>query len=51
MIIDMTRNPLSGTYEYVPEPRFRLRDLLTPGIFDILVVTGFVAFALTRLFF
>lgn len=51
MTIDMVKNPLSGTYEYRPEPRFRLRDLLTPGVFDLLVVTGFVAFVLTRFFF
>ena len=46
MIIDMTKNPISGTYEYRPEPKFRLKDLLTPGIFDILAVTAFVSYLL-----
>ena len=51
MTINMTRNPISGTYEYQPEPRFRLKDLLTPGIFDILVVTAFLGYMLGSFFF
>ena len=51
MTINMTRNPVTGTYEYKPEPKFRLKDLLTPGIFDILVVTAFLGYMLGSFFF
>lgn len=51
MDILMTKNPISGTYEYKPEPKFRLRDLLTPGIFDLLAVAGFVGWLLGSYFF
>lgn len=50
MTIEMTKNPISGTYEYVPEPRFRLRDLLTPGVFDLLAVSAFMGWVLASAF-
>lgn len=50
MTIDMVKNPISGTYEYQPEPRFRLKHLFAPGVIDLLAMAAFAGWFLANLF-
>ena len=51
MTINMTRNPISGTYEYQPEPRFTWKHLIAPGVFDLLVIAAVAGYMLAKFFF